>query len=177
MKDFPLNWVEHCKYITWSGKKLIQARPWERNILNINWKFANHVSLNTDRMEKAPKKYKRKNWAYNRVAIRFIKMVRNWHCSSSRQNISFVAWVCVHRQWQRQVAHQHVRGRNLKIQLARGRNQAHAPNNPLLIVRRSFPLFGLWVTAISGKAPSNEAFYQSGGIIWTQRLRSVPSLA
>ena len=49
------------------------------------------------------------------------------------------------------------------IQLARGRNQALAPNNPLSIVRRSFPLFDLvwplsqlyfWESP-RGKAPSN----------------------
>ena len=57
-EEFSPKLVEHCKYITWSGKKLIQVRLWERNILNINWKL--QMSLNTDRMKKAPKKYKRK---------------------------------------------------------------------------------------------------------------------
>ena len=36
-------------------------------------------------------------------------MIRDWHFRGSREKISLVAGVCVHRQWQIQMSHQHVR--------------------------------------------------------------------
>ena len=76
--------------------------------------------------------------AYYWVTVGFVQMIRNWHVSSSCQEISFVGRVCVHRQWQSQMSHQHVRSAFLF-------NPKHVGEK--LSTRQNNPLFDAWSNA------------------------------
>lgn len=115
------------------------------------------VKLSLNSKHSRGKQNRRWNYycAYYWVTVGFVQMIRNWHVSSSRQDISFVGRVCVHRQWQSQMSHQHCRSSFLFNPKHVGENWARAKIILCPMPDGQSLVWLGWVTSISGKAPLN----------------------
>ena len=103
-------------------------------------------------------------------------MIRDWHFRSSREKISLVARVCVHRQWQIQMSHQHLRSWGF-IQI---QHVGVIEHQTMVCFSRvstgSFPDMTCWDHLYSGKAPTNADIYYSIGYISILRSTSITYL-
>ena len=104
-------------------------------------------------------------------------MIRDWHFRSSRKKISLVAGVCVHRQWQIQMSHQHVRSWGfIQIQhvgVIEHQTMVHFSR----VSTGSFPDMTCWDHLYSGKAPANADIYYSMEYICIESLTYLLKLA
>jgi len=130
------------------------------------------VNIHTEKI-----KIRWKFWAYDGIAVWFIQMIRDWHFRSSRKKISLVAGVCVHRQRQIQMSHQHVRSWGfIQVQHV-GVIEHQTIVHFSRVSTGSFPDMTCWDHLYSGKAPANADIYYSMGYICIESITYLLKLA